>query len=51
MGIMRCTTLGIVFASILILIGFAFSRAGFESLTRRRGTRGRVTDVAGMPVF
>jgi STE24 endopeptidase len=45
---------GIVFTSILIVIGFAFSRAGFESLTRRRGTlwgvRG-VADVAGMPVF
>jgi STE24 endopeptidase len=45
---------GIVFTSILIVIGFAFSRAGFESLTRRRGALWGVrgaADVAGMPVF
>ena len=45
---------GIVFSSILIVLGFAFCRKGFEGLTRRRGTRWGVRgagDVAGMPVF
>jgi len=45
---------GIVFSSILIVIGFVFCRAGFEGITRRRGTRWGVrgaADVAGMPVF
>ncbi len=45
---------GIVATSILIVIGFAFCRAGFDGVTRRRGTRWGVrgaSDPAGMPVF
>jgi STE24 endopeptidase len=45
---------GVVFTSILILLGFAFCRAGFEGVTRRRGTRWGVrgvADPAGLPVF
>ena len=45
---------GIVFLSILIMIGFAFCRAAFDGVTRRRGTLWGVrgpADPAGMPVF
>jgi STE24 endopeptidase len=45
---------GTVFTSILIVLGFAFCRAGFEGVTRRRGTRWGVrgpADPAAMPVF
>jgi STE24 endopeptidase len=44
----------IVFFGILIVIGFAFLRAGFDRVLRRKGTRWGlrgVGDVAGMPLF
>jgi STE24 endopeptidase len=45
---------GIVFLSILIVLGFVFLRHAFDALWRRHGGRWRirgVADVAGMPLF
>src|SRR5262249_60246071 len=45
---------GIVFAGILIVVGFAFLRFAFGAMARRFGARWRVRgpdDPAGMPLF
>ena len=45
---------GVVFAGILIVVGFAFLRFAFDAMTRRFGARWGVrgpADPAGMPLF